>query len=271
MSNILVRTITGAVFITLVLFPLFWKAEAAIAVFGLFTTLGLIEFYKMFNQHEQINVRWEIGLFLGLFFFGSITGVCMNWLPPAILLFLLPLTFIASAAELWRKKAQPLLNIAALWLGILYVVLPFTVMVWLQSLKLPGFPLLAGMFILIWMNDTFAYLSGRFFGKTKLIERISPNKTWEGTVGGIVFTVLGALALGFLFDPDRILFWALSALIIAPCAIFGDLLESLFKRNMGVKDSGALLPGHGGVLDRFDATLFAVPFFVTWTFFYLYL
>ena len=143
-------------------------------------------------------------------------------------------------------------------------------MAWFNKSIERDFPLLAGMFILIWMNDTFAYLSGRFFGKTKLIERISPNKTWEGTIGGVLFTIAAGVAIGLLFDKEQVLFWVISAAIIAPAAGVGDLLESLFKRNMNVKDSGNILPGHGGILDRFDATLFASPFFIAWTLFYMY-
>ncbi len=118
------------------------------------------------------------------------------------------------------------------------------------------------------MNDTFAYLSGRIAGKTKLIERISPNKTWEGTIGGIIFTILAGIAVGYLFDSEHILFWIVSAIIIAPCAILGDLIESLFKRNLDVKDTGNIMPGHGGILDRFDATFLVVPFFLAWAFIY---
>ncbi|OFZ55401.1 MAG: hypothetical protein A3D92_18795, partial [Bacteroidetes bacterium RIFCSPHIGHO2_02_FULL_44_7] len=197
--------------------------------------------------------------------------VLFGWLPMLALCLALPLAFIVPVFELWRKKEHPLLNMAIIWMGLLYIALPFVLMTYMQIVEYRSFPLLAGMFLLIWMNDTFAYLSGRFFGKTKLMERISPNKTWEGTIGGIVFTILGALAIGFLFDSDQVLFWTLSALLIAPCAVLGDLLESMLKRNAGVKDSGTLLPGHGGVLDRFDATLFTVPFFLTWATIYQYI
>ena len=122
---------------------------------------------------------------------------------------------------------------------------------------------------MIWTNDTFAYLSGRFFGKTKLFERISPKKTWEGTIGGILFTIVASIIL-YQFSDVRytIVFWIVSAIIIAPGAIFGDLFESLLKRSLGVKDSGKILPGHGGLLDRFDASLFTIPFFYCWMIIY---
>ena len=116
------------------------------------------------------------------------------------------------------------------------------------------------MFLLIWTNDTFAYLSGRVFGKTKLIERISPNKTWEGTIGGIIFTLIVGFCLGLQNGGLNMDFWFISAIIIAPSAIVGDLIESLFKRNLNIKDSGTILPGHGGILDRLDSIIFVIPF-----------
>jgi phosphatidate cytidylyltransferase len=103
-----------------------------------------------------------------------------------------------------------------------------------------------------------------------LFERISPNKTWEGALGGILFTLILGYIIGAYINKGEELFWVVSALIIAPCSIYGDLLESLFKRSLNIKDSGTILPGHGGILDRFDAALFAIPFFYSWAMLYLY-
>ena len=266
MNNILVRSLTGAVFITLVLFPLFWVDSSIILMFGFFMTLGLIEFFKFFKKSAIIDIRWEIGLFYGLFLFGIVTGISIGTLPFILIVTLLPMLFVVFLTELWRKKAQPLLNISVYVFGILYVAVPFLLMTLFAISDYNKFPLLAGMFLLIWMNDTFAFLSGKFFGKTKLFERISPKKTWEGTIGGVIFTLLAAVVITFLFDEDKLIFWVVSAI----CSILGDLLESLFKRNMGIKDSGNILPGHGGILDRFDATLLTVPFFLTWVAIYMY-
>jgi phosphatidate cytidylyltransferase len=110
----------------------------------------------------------------------------------------------------------------------------------------------------------------KLWGKTKLFERISPKKTWEGTIGGLLMTILAGYIIGTFVNTDRTLFWVVSAVIIAPCAVYGDLLESLFKRSLEIKDSGNILPGHGGILDRFDAALFAIPFFYCWTMIYAY-
>jgi phosphatidate cytidylyltransferase len=179
-------------------------------------------------------------------------------------LFLLPLFFIFLVSELWRNKPEPIYNISAGLLGLAYILVPFILILFLVTISTRSNLLLIGMFLLIWTNDTFAYLSGRLLGRTKLFERISPKKTWEGTFGGIVFTFLTAFLLGWRNDQQDMLFWIVSACLIVPAAITGDLLESLFKRNLAIKDSGSILPGHGGMLDRFDATLFALPFFFCW-------
>ena len=115
------------------------------------------------------------------------------------------------------------------------------------------------VFILTWVNDTGAYLSGRTFGKTKLFERISPNKTWEGSIGGVVFTLLGSAVLFHFWPSFTLTIWMGAAVLISIFANLGDLMESAFKRNAGVKDSGNVMPGHGGILDRFDAILLTAP------------
>ena len=272
MNNILVRTLSGGAFVAIILIPLFLSREIAAGVFGVFMALGLIEFYKLFDKTESVSIDWKTGLVYGIIsyciFAFSLFGeyYYTQWM----LLILAPLFFLIVIKELWREKKNPLLNVSILGFGIIYVVLPFIFMLFFIHGDPSHFPTLAGMFILIWMNDTFAFLSGKFFGKTKLIERISPNKTWEGAIGGIIFTLLAGVIIGSLFDPEKIVFWSISAAIIAPCAIIGDLLESLFKRNANVKDSGTIMPGHGGILDRFDATLFTAPFFLVWTLIYMY-
>ncbi|MBL1281006.1 MAG: phosphatidate cytidylyltransferase [Fluviicola sp.] len=264
MNNIIVRTLSGAVFVSLILISLWFSQELAAGVFSVFMLLGLIEFYRLFDKSETIAINWKVASAIGFFIFALIAGVIFDLLMPLLLVFILPLVFLLFTGEIWRKKKNPLLNVAVLGMGHIYVILPFLLIIYLIKNDDSSFPLLAGMFILIWMNDTFAFLSGKFFGKKKLIERISPNKTWEGTIGGVLFTLLAGVAIGLLFDTDNLVFWIISATIIAPCAVVGDLLESLFKRNAEVKDSGSIMPGHGGILDRFDATLLAMPIFFAW-------
>ena len=118
-----------------------------------------------------------------------------------------------------------------------------------------------GMFVVLWMNDTMAYVCGRLFGRTKLFERISPKKTWEGTIGGILFALAGGFVWATFLSDLPLAFWLIASPLIALGAIFGDLFESQLKRQLGVKDSGNILPGHGGILDRFDAAFMAIPIF----------
>lgn len=268
MNNILVRSLSGAVFVALVLVPMFYSKELAIAILSGFMLIGLIEFYRLFNKSDQIDINWQVSAAFGAIIYGILISVLTEAVPDIALLLIVPMIFISLIVELWRKKKNPLLNLGIQSLGYIYVTLPFFLMCLILQEEDNAFPYLVGMFILIWTNDTFAFLAGKFFGKTKLIERISPNKTWEGTIGGIAMTILGGFLIGTLLDPENLWFWIISALFIAPCSGLGDLLESLFKRNANVKDSGSIMPGHGGVLDRFDAALFTIPFFMAWISFY---
>lgn len=272
MNNLVQRSITGALFAFVVLGSIIWDPYAQAIVFSVFMVLGLLEFYKMFSTHDYVEVSTEIGIFIGVFIFSLLVGYSLQWLPIISVLFIFPLFFTLILAELWGKKEHPLINISVLVFGIIYIVLPFwlTIDLNLREDENNFMPLVVGMYLLIWTNDTFAYFTGRFLGKTKLFERISPKKTWEGTVGGIVFTLILGYLIGAFVNRGEEMFWMISAVIIAPCAIFGDLLESLFKRSLNIKDSGKILPGHGGILDRFDAALFAIPFFYCWAMIYDY-
>ena len=275
MRNIIVRGLTGIVFVGVIIGALLWSSHATTIVFASFLTLGIFEFYKLFKEHSKIEVSVELNVGIAITISGLTIASIYGYVPLEILfLGLLPLLFIGLVSEIWRKKKEPILNSAISVFGLAYVVLPFLLLIGIhyryeldRDYMDTSIPLALGMFLLIWTNDTFAYLSGRAFGKTKLIERISPNKTWEGTVGGILFTFVVGVLLGYF--NNNFLFWIPAAAIVAPCAIIGDLFESVLKRNLGIKDSGTILPGHGGILDRFDATLMAVPFFFLWNSIYI--
>lgn len=271
MNNIIQRTLTGSVFVLLVLASLWFGDITTVILFGIFTIFGLIEFYRLFNQHESVKVSWKFATAVGVLIFAILSASFMEWIPLIFIFFLIPILFLNMLIELWKKEDEPIYNIAIQMLGIVYIVFPFYLMVELNKQSSHDFPRAIGMFLLIWTNDTFAFLSGKFFGKTKLFERISPKKTWEGTVGGGVLTILVAVLLAFFYNDKQDLgFWIGAAIIVVPAAVLGDLLESLFKRNLNIKDSGKFLPGHGGILDRFDAAIFTVPFYYCWSLFYSY-
>jgi phosphatidate cytidylyltransferase len=270
LGNLATRSITGVIFGTVVIGSILWNPYVQALVFSVFMVLGLIEFYRLFKNDPIVKVSSEIGIFIGLFIFALLIGISAKVLPIISITFIFPLFFTLILNELWKRKEHPIINISVLVFGIIYVVVPFYLTIDLNLRNTSYLPAVVGMFLLIWTNDSFAYFSGRLFGKTKLFERISPKKTWEGTVGGIIFTLIFGYIIGAFINQGEEIFWVVSAVIIAPCAIYGDLLESLFKRSLNIKDSGNILPGHGGILDRFDAALFAIPFFYCWSMIYHY-
>jgi phosphatidate cytidylyltransferase len=165
--------------------------------------------------------------------------------------------------ELYRKKNKPFQNIALTFLGIIYIALPFSLL-YLMGFKeytVTGFKpkIILGFFFLLWTSDTGAYLVGMTLGRHPFFPRISPKKSWEGFIGGVVLTLLIAWVISNYFTFLSTYDWLIIGLIIAVTGAIGDLIESLLKRSLNVKDSGNILPGHGGILDRFDSVIFAAP------------
>lgn len=268
MSNLITRAITGGLFVAVMITALVLGSYYTSILFALFTVLGLIEFYKLFQSSEEFSPLLIYGTAAGFIIFAVLQLYFYVDYPFYFTVVLIPVALIPFVIELYINKKNPIVNVAILTFGWIYIVFPFYIVSLIRNFNTDlNWKLIIGMFVLIWSNDTFAYLTGRFFGKNKLFERISPKKTWEGTIGGFAFTLLAG-SLFSLFTNGDTFFWIISALIISPCSIFGDLFQSLMKRHAGVKDSGNILPGHGGILDRFDAALFTAPFFFTWIIFY---
>jgi phosphatidate cytidylyltransferase len=169
----------------------------------------------------------------------------------------IPLAVFMFFAELFRKKSLPFTNIAYTLLGVIYVALPFSLTSFVY--KVAGVNAVCSFFVLLWANDTFAYLFGIAFGKHKMFPSISPKKSWEGYIGGILSVVAAAWALHYLFGDMELIHTVAFGVIISATAVLADLVESMLKRSANVKDSGAIMPGHGGLLDRFDAALLSLP------------
>lgn len=243
-------------------------------LFFVVAMLGLVEFFKLmekagFKPKKRIaaGIGGIIYIIIALYSFGGEITF-------AYLLFIFPLMVILVLLELFRKSDFPVTNFAFSIAGILYVVIPFAMLNFFayrgdgkfySTVEIEGYHyiLLLAFFVIQWANDTGAYLVGRMFGKHKLFERISPNKTWEGAFGGAVFALIAGFLFGY-FTGGHLGHWlAISGLIVV-FGTLGDLTESQIKRSVGVKDSGNLLPGHGGVLDRFDGVLFSAPFVLTY-------
>lgn len=266
MNDIIVRSLSGVLFVLLMLGSFLLGSHYFTPVLFILFTLGLNEYYRLFRNGLLDRVLKGYALLAGVLMFLFLILPELGLLPLAMKWMLFPIAFLAFSLVLFSKKISPISQLATLSFGWIYLIIPFYFLFQIASFTNGDtfhWRFIVGLFILVWTNDTFAYLSGRLFGKTKLFERISPKKTWEGTIGGLFFTIIAGLIYAFYLE-DSYIFWGISALIISPCAVFGDLFESLLKRTVGVKDSGRLMPGHGGILDRFDAVMYAAPFFFVW-------
>lgn len=264
MNNLLLRSVTGLVFIAAIIGSILWNEWAVVAIFGGFMLLGIHEFTGLVNRHTSYSVqRWFTLVIAAVALYAFVEVFSLHHNKDHLFL-LAPLMMVLLAGSLFRKSATPLQDAALSFFSLCYIFVPFLMIVHL-SFRIENHWELIGMFVLIWTNDTMAYVTGRLLGRTKLFERISPKKTWEGTIGGIAFTLLAGFLWAKYLSDFPTLFWLIAAPLVAAAAIFGDLFESQLKRQLGVKDSGNILPGHGGILDRFDAALMAVPvFYALW-------
>ncbi|MCQ2283739.1 MAG: phosphatidate cytidylyltransferase [Bacteroidales bacterium] len=268
-KNLLIRTASGAVYAGLMIAGTLIP-PLMVLLMCIVSIVGIHEFCKMTSGPVD---RLSEGLMMIAAFFLAVVALCQlpmyasDFAVPAIVMiafFFLLLGYVAImvVAELFRRRPCPIEQIGKGVFGMLWIVLPLGLMATFPTVSRP---LALAFLLLIWGCDTFAYLGGSMYGKHKMFERISPKKTWEGTLTGIALTMAMAVILWripfFKFGNllyENIVLWIIFALVIALFGIFGDLLESLFKRNAGIKDSGNIMPGHGGILDRFDSILFAI-------------
>lgn len=261
----LIRTLTGILFIVVLSAAVLISPYTSAILFLIFVILGINEFYTIARKNN-ISIQKYLGNILGITFFLLSTGVWMGGIDQNLLFLLIPLVFLIFIAELFRKKKNPFTNIAFTLLGVIYVAMPFTLLFGIGFFSNYGFDteynsdLLISVLILMWSNDTGAYLVGKSMGKHKLFERISPRKTWEGSIGGGIVTLIMAYVVNRYILEIDFLDCIFLSLFIVFFGTLGDLTESMFKRSANVKDSSDLLPGHGGILDRFDSLLLAAPF-----------
>ena len=274
LKNLIIRTISGVVLLGVVLGAAFAGPIGYGALLLLITGVGVWEFYAMarakgVEPQRVLGIVGSLGLTLG-----GVGIICANYLDYEFEQLIILGIGVAALAimfifvvEVFRNRQTPIHNIATTIMGIVYVGLPIAVMaiipMLLQNLdwKDPDWNAWYFLFylFLVWGNDVFAYLCGITLGKHKLCERLSPKKSWEGFIGGILGAVaMGAVAAWWL--DESYIFWVGLAIVVALTSVIGDLVESMFKRDAGVKDSGKIMPGHGGMLDRFDALLVSAPF-----------
>ena len=270
MNTFFRRTFTGA-WIVIFIMGGFWLHPVSFFLTGLVLLAGTqYEYYLMIRNTGARPQMWT-GIFTGIIAYVISTLIAEGAIPKNSFLFLIPLMSVIMIAELYRRQDNPFDSLAHTFFSILYTALPFSMFPFaafsrtgLNSiLTHPGVTfspgIIIGFFILIWANDTGAYLTGMTFGSHKLMERISPKKTWEGFFGGLIIAILAAWLLsGWLGVVDS-LHWVLISMIVSVSGTYGDLVESMLKRSTGVKDSGTIMPGHGGFLDRFDSAIISFP------------
>ena len=271
MKNLITRTITGVLFVAIIVVG-FRVPEGMIALFALITGLAVWEFTGLVNNVEGVTVNRFISTAAGVYFFLAVAGFCSGVTPSAVFIpYLLTVVYL-FISELYTKNANPIADWAYTMLAQMYIALPFS-MVNVLAFQDTGhgiafnslLPL--SIFIFLWTNDTGAYCSGSLFGKHKLFPRVSPGKSWEGSIGGGILVLAVAALIGYIENTTdgltpialSIPAWMGLGLVVVVFGTWGDLVESLFKRTLGIKDSGNILPGHGGMLDRFDSSLMAMP------------
>jgi phosphatidate cytidylyltransferase len=269
LKNLVTRTITGVVFVILIIAAVIINRYTFSTLFLVITTLGLWEFYSLVEK-VNISPNKVLGTIAGAFLFISNALIAHGIAQVEILLFSFLFLFLVFLFELYRKLDHPFTNVSFTFFGLMYVAVPFSLMNYLPD---PAFTTLEynytyvlGFFFLIWVNESGAYLVGTAIGKHRLFERVSPKKTWEGTIGGGILCIITASIISMYYIDLNMFNWIIIGLIVVVFSTYGDLFESLFKRSIKAKDSGTILPGHGGILDRFDGVIMATPFVLVYLF-----
>ncbi len=270
MNNFIVRTIT-AVFFVAAIVSCFLRAEAMIFLFALVTGLTIWEFTGLVNDRENVSVNRMICTVAGVYFFLAMAGYNSGITPAGVFVpYLITIVYL-MVAELYLKQPDPVNDWAYTMMSQLYIALPFS-MINVLAFRSVGsditytYLIPLSVFFFLWVNDAGAYICGSLLGKHKLFPRISPGKSWEGSIGGGILVMIVAVLIWHLSEQYAVndlhlsaFEWAGLGLVVVIFGTWGDLVESLFKRTLGIKDSGHILPGHGGMLDRFDSTLMAFP------------
>lgn len=279
-NTLITRTLTAIVFVAVLLGAILFNYITFSVLFLIVSVWGLFEFYKL---SEKLGAKpyKAIGLLSGsiLYCYGVYQNSNVSLYISSEKLFLLaiPLVFGVFIAGLFDKKPNTILNIAHTLMGIVYAVIPFVFLLniscfdrnytqhhvsenWSDNFAPYNYHYVLGIILLIWACDVSAYLVGSLIGKNKLYERISPGKTWEGTIGATILTIGCSLVISKWYPELATKHWIMISIMVSVLGTIGDLVESMLKRQAGVKDSGKIMPGHGGILDRFDSLLFVSPF-----------
>lgn len=270
MRNFIVRAITGILFVAAIV-VCFINPTAMTMLFSIITGLTIWEFTGLVNERDGIDTNRFICTVAGVYLFLAMTGFCSGMTPPTVFIpYLITIVYLL-VAELYAKNSDPINNWAYTMMSQMYTALPFSLLnVLAFRATAEGivytYLMPLSVFVFLWLSDTGAYCVGSLIGRNKLFPRISPGKSWEGSIGGAVVVMCAAAGIWYLTDSYDVndlslnmYEWMGLGLTVVVFGTWGDLVESLFKRTLGIKDSGNILPGHGGMLDRFDSSLLAIP------------
>jgi len=262
-NNLATRSLTAVFFVIVMVGSALLGQTVFSVLLLIITILSLNEFISLVSNQNNQPALWPT-IVAGCIIYCSLAAHATGLVAADGLLLIIPVIFVLFFLELWRNKANPFTNIALSLTAVTYIAIPFgLIMYFFDPVVISGpyhYGIVLGFLVILWLNDTGAYFVGSLIGKHKLFERISPGKTWEGSIGGALFALLTAWGLSFIFKQLDVSHWLILAIVIVISGSLGDLVESMLKRSLGIKDSGDILPGHGGILDRFDAVLLSAPF-----------
>jgi len=268
LNGLVKRSLTGIAFAAIMLAGIIIHQFVFATVFTGFLLLTLFEFYKI-SENIGYQPSVKIGLVCGFLLFIIFFLAASHVIPQNFIILSILIPLFTLLPDLFDKRKNGFKNSMITIAGIIYIALPYSL---LSFIIYPGniadsefYPwVLFGIFLIIWMYDSMAYVFGSMLGKHKICPRISPKKSWEGLIGGAVFAVIMGIVNSIFFHELSITSWIVIAILIVAFGTSGDFFESKLKREAGVKDSGNILPGHGGMLDRFDTVLFAIPVIFIW-------
>lgn len=270
MNNLLLRLATGIAFVLVLVGSIILSPMSFCVLFAAVTGLSIWEFSTLVNNHADASVNRLINTIAGVYLFLAFAAYVSGYQDSKVFIPYLITVIYLPISELYLQKEDPLKNWAYAFASQLYIALPFSMLATLAFMVDPisgtvtyNWLMPLSVFIFLWTNDTGAYCVGSLLHKrfpAKLFERISPKKSWVGSIGGGALCLVVAAIMHASFDANMgYMQWAGLALTVCVFGTWGDLVESLFKRQLGIKDSGNILPGHGGMLDRFDSSLLAIP------------
>lgn len=276
MKQLITRTITGVLFVAIVL-TCFLRPMSMTLLFALVTGMTVWEFTGLVNDRESVQINRFICTAAGVFLFFAVTGFCSELTPSSVFIPYLVTVVYLFVSGLFTQSEDPVNDWAYSMMSQMYIALPLACLPVLAFRATPtgevtyNMLLPVSVFIFLWANDTGAYCTGSLLGRHKLFPRVSPGKSWEGSIGGGILVIIVAALMAWADESHAFeslgatetglstLEWIGLGLTIVVFGTLGDLVESLFKRTLGIKDSGKILPGHGGMLDRFDSSLMAIP------------